>query len=535
MTITPSETESTPRNRNTAKVFCVLSSLVILALLILGLGGSHHGPASDHGEQNVAETVIEETALGDLPKPGEVYKQTASIDSETTEINAKSIHLPSMWGLGIIPFVLLLGCIAILPLIPMTEHWWHSNLSRYLMAMALALATLAFYWIAVGYDSIGHVLNHALLEEYVPFIILLFSLYVISGGIHLSGDVPASPKVNTSFLAIGFLIASFIGTTGASMLLIRPLLKTNRERKFKVHTVVMFIFLVSNIGGTLLPIGDPPLFLGYLQGVPFFWTLNLWMEWVVAGVILLFIYYIWDTIQFKREAEVVKIFSKANVQPLRIHGGINFLWLLGVIACVAFINPANPLPFFEWAPFEFMRELCMVLLVGISLVFTSRRIREANQFDYHAIIEVAAIFIGIFITMQVPLEVLKASGAQITTIINEPWHYFWITGGLSSVLDNAPTYLVFFKLSETGTNPAGTMMLMLLGGASVPVNLLVAISLGAVFMGAMTYIGNGPNFMVKAIAEQSGVEMPSFFGFVFRYSIPVLVPVFVLITVIFLL
>ncbi|MBG84323.1 MAG: sodium:proton antiporter [Phycisphaerae bacterium] len=535
MTITPSETESRHANRTSAKIFCVVSSLFILALLILGLSGSHHGPTSDHGDSPVVEEVIEETARGDIPQPGELYEQTAKIDSETTELTEESNKLPDLWGLGIIPFVLLLGCIAVLPLIPITEHWWHSNLSRYLVAMALALGTLAFYWIVVGYHSIGHVLNHALLEEYVPFIILLFSLYVISGGIHLSGDVPASPKVNTSFLAIGFLIASFIGTTGASMLLIRPLLKTNRERKYKVHTVVMFIFLVSNIGGTLLPIGDPPLFLGYLQGVPFFWTFNLWFEWIVAGVILLVVYYIWDTFQFKREAEVVRIFSRANVQPLRIQGGINFLWLLGVIACVAFINPANPLPFFEWAPFEFMRELCMILLVGISLVLTSRRIREANQFDYHAIIEVAAIFIGIFITMQVPLEVLKASGEQITTVINEPWQYFWITGGLSSVLDNAPTYLVFFKLAETGTAPPGTMMLMLLGGSSVPVDLLVAISLGAVFMGAMTYIGNGPNFMVKAIAEQAGVEMPSFFGFVFRYSIPVLVPVFVLITVIFLL
>ena len=534
MTIIPSESGSKTQSRHTAKIFCVLSSLFILALLILGLGG-HHGPESTHGESTVVETVIEETDTGELPKPGDIYPETAGIESDTSEINAESNHLPNMWGLGIVPFVLLLGCIAVLPLIPLTEHWWHSNLSRYLVAMALALATLMFYWIAIGYESIGHVLNHALLEEYIPFIILLFSLYVISGGIHLSGDVPASPKVNTSFLAIGFLIASFIGTTGASMLLIRPLLKTNRERKYKVHTVVMFIFLVSNIGGTLLPIGDPPLFLGYLQGVPFFWTMNLWLEWIVAGVILLVVYYLWDTIQFRREAEVVKIFSKANAQPLRIEGGINFLWLLGVIACVAFINPANPLPFFEWAPFEFMRELCMILLVGISLVLTSRRIREANQFDYHAIIEVAAIFIGIFITMQVPLEVLKASGGQITTIIYEPWHYFWITGGLSSVLDNAPTYLVFFKLAETGTNPAGTMMLMLLGGASIPVDILIAISLGAVFMGAMTYIGNGPNFMVKAIAEQAGVQMPSFFGFIFRYSIPVLVPVFILITVIFLL
>ncbi|MEE2908570.1 MAG: sodium:proton antiporter [Planctomycetota bacterium] len=534
MTLTEHGSSHPPRPRTGAIVFCLLASFFILALLMLGLAGSGHADAHDH-EAVLDETLLLETEVGEIPLPGTIYPQTATTAVDVSA-NAKSAaDITPYWGLGILPFVLLLGCISLLPLLKATEHWWHSNLSRYVMAMALALCTIGFYWITKGYSEIGHMLDHALLEEYIPFIILLFSLYVISGGIHLRGDVPASPWVNTSFLAIGFAIASFIGTTGASMLLIRPLLKTNRERKYKVHTVVMFIFLVSNIGGTLLPIGDPPLFLGYLQGVPFFWTLDLWFEWLVAGCILLVVYYIWDSIQFRREAEVVRIFSRANVQPLRIDGGLNFLWLLGVIACVAFINPSNPLPFFEWAPFPFMRELCMVLLVLVSLVLTSRQIREANQFDYHAIIEVAAIFIGIFITMQVPLDVLKANGAEITEIINEPWHYFWITGGLSSILDNAPTYLVFFKLAETGSAPEGTLMLMLLGGESIPVELLTAISLGAVFLGAMTYIGNGPNFMVKAIAEQSGVKMPSFFGFVFKYSIPVLLPVFIIITVLFLL
>ncbi|MDG2424862.1 MAG: sodium:proton antiporter [Phycisphaerales bacterium] len=534
MTLTESESNHSKKPRTGAVVFCFFASIVILVLLALGLsGGGHHDSEDPHTE--LEAVVILETETGDIPEPGMIFAQTASSAADTQENTEASVHLPPFWGLGILPFIILLGCIAVLPLMSFTEHWWHSNLSRYLLAMALALCTIGFYWITEGYHAIGHVLDHALLEEYVPFIILLFSLYVISGGIHLRGDVPASPWVNTSFLAIGFAIASFIGTTGASMLLIRPLLKTNRERQFKVHTVVMFIFLVSNIGGTLLPIGDPPLFLGYLQGVPFFWTLDLWMEWLVAGIILLIVYFIWDTIQFRREAEVVRIFSRANVQPLRIDGSLNFLWLLGVIGCVAFINPSNPLPVFEWTPFPFMRELCMVLLVLISLLLTSKRIRESNQFDYHAIIEVAAIFIGIFITMQVPLDVLKANGAEITQIINEPWQYFWITGGLSSVLDNAPTYLVFFKLAETGISPEGTMMLMLMGGEAIPVNLLVAISLGAVFLGAMTYIGNGPNFMVKAIAEQSGVQMPSFFGYVFKYSIPVLIPVFIIITVLFLL
>ncbi|MCH2152608.1 MAG: sodium:proton antiporter [Phycisphaerales bacterium] len=536
MTLTEHEQHHPSKPRLGAKIFCILASVIIVVLLGLGLSGvGSHGHDHHYGDSTSEQVVEAEEASGDLPEPGDVYPQTAISGEETLDNATAKNTLPPFWGLGIIPFALLLGAIAILPLLPFSEHWWHSNLSRYLLAMGLGLCTIAYYWIIDGFSQVGHMLDHALLEEYIPFIVLLFSLYVISGGIHLGGDVQATPRVNTTFLAIGFAIASFIGTTGASMLLIRPLLKTNRERKYKVHTVVMFIFLVSNIGGTLLPIGDPPLFLGYLQGVPFFWTMGLWAEWIVAGVILLAVYYVWDTIQYRREADVVKVFSMANVQPLRITGGLNFLWLGGIIACVAVVNPENPLPFFEWTPFPFLREAAMIFLVLVSLVLTAKSIREANQFDYHAIIEVAAIFVGIFITMQVPLDVLKATGTEITQIINEPWQYFWITGGLSSVLDNAPTYLVFFKLAETGMAAEGTMMLMLLGGEAIPLDLLIAISLGAVFLGAMTYIGNGPNFMVKAIAEQSGVAMPSFFGYIFKYSLPVLLPVFVLITFIFLL
>jgi len=318
------------------------------------------------------------------------------------------------------------------------------------------------------------------------------------------------------------------------MVLIRPILKTNRERRYKVHTIVMFIFLVSNIGGSLLPIGDPPLFLGYLAGVPFFWTLELWPQWLAACCILLVVYWIWDSILYRRESEAAIAFDETNVQPLRLHGSINIIWLLGVIVCVAFINPSNPVPGTNWHPFEFFRELVMLFLVAVSLLSTPRGTREANHFNYHAIIEVAALFIGIFITMQVPLAVLNAHGAGITAEFNEPWMYFWMTGILSSVLDNAPTYLVFFNLAQTGTTPEGMEALTLTGGGTIPVDMLVAISLGAVFMGSMTYIGNGPNFMVKAIAENAGVKMPSFMGFVFKYSIPVLVPVFLLIVFIFL-
>ncbi|MDP7030273.1 MAG: sodium:proton antiporter [Phycisphaerales bacterium] len=443
---------------------------------------------------------------------------------------AHAPHAPAAWGLGVAPFAVLLGAIAVLPLIPATEGWWHSNLSRFFVAILCGLATLVYIWIVEGWAAVGTTLDHAILQEYVPFIMLLFSLYVISGGIHIGGDVRAHPAVNTGWLALGAAIASFIGTTGASMLLIRPLLNTNRERKHVVHTVVMFIFLVSNIGGTLLPIGDPPLFLGYLEGVPFFWTFGLWVEWAFACCVLLAVYFVWDSVMYAREAPAVKIFDRVNVQPLRLEGSVNILWLLGIVACVAFITPGKPVPGTEFVAFDFLRELIMLALVALSLLTTQKHTREANRFDYGAIIEVAALFIGIFIAMQVPLHVLKAQGEGIAEALSEPWMYFWITGGLSSVLDNAPTYLVFFQLAKSGTVEGDPAALELLGGGAIVELPLIAISLGAVFMGSMTYIGNGPNFMVKAIAEQSGVRMPSFFGYVIRYSIPVLVPVFILAT-----
>ena len=521
-----SNSDHVTKPRPVAKLFAYAASVILLGLLIAFVaGGGHHAPGGHHDSMDAVAAPIDGESGSD--------ESLAEVEVTHTDDHA---HAPALWGLGIMPFICILGCIAILPLIPATEHWWESNLSRYIVSLAMALLTVVYVWLTADGDAmnaIGLVLDHAILLEYVPFIILLFSLYVISGGIQLSGDVAAKPLTNTIYLAIGGLIASFIGTTGASMLLIRPLLNTNRERKHKIHTIVMFIFVVSNIGGSLLPIGDPPLFLGYLAGVPFFWTLTLWGPWLFTGILLLVIYFIWDTIMYRRESPAAIAFDTTNVEPLRLRGLINIPWLLGVIVCVAFVNPNNPLPGTHWHPFEFAREGLMILLVLLSLLTTPRGVRAANQFNYHAIIEVAALFVGIFITMQIPLEVLKAHGGAITAEFNEPWMYFWLTGGLSSVLDNAPTYLVFFNLAQTGDIPAGTEMLSLGYGAEIPVDLLIGISLGAVFMGSMTYIGNGPNFMVKAIAEQSGVKMPSFIGFVFKYSIPVLVPVFILVVLLF--
>jgi Na+/H+ antiporter NhaD/arsenite permease-like protein len=440
-------------------------------------------------------------------------------------------HMPHLWQIGILPFVAILGAIAVLPLLNYTRHWWEHNINRFFVAMLCSAATIAYMLFTSGTDSIGPMLDHSIMKDFIPFIVLLFSLYVISGGIYLSGDLPASPKVNSTFLLIGALIASFIGTTGASMLLIRPLLKTNSQRKYKVHTIVVFIFLVSNIGGTLLPIGDPPLFLGYLRGVPFMWTLGLWPMWATASSILLFVYFVWDSILYKKETIKDHKRDDTELQPLRLQGGINFLWIGGIVASAALVDSAKPLIGTDWIPFPYCRELLMLLFVVLSLKTTSDAIHKLNNFTYAAILEVAALFSGIFIAMQVPLAVLEASGKAITATLNQPWHFFWSTGTLSSFLDNAPTYVVFFKLSQS--LPDNDMLAV--NDGSVPVVLLIAISLGSVFMGAMTYIGNGPNFMVKAIAEQEGIEMPSFFGYMFKYSIPVLIPIFVLITILFLL
>ncbi len=436
-----------------------------------------------------------------------------------------------MWA--VIPFVALLLCIAVFPLVSATAHWWEHNQSKLILAGILGATTLAYYAFAYDHHKVVTVLEHAVLAEYLPFIILLFALYVISGGICLKGDLPAHPATNAAFLGIGAVIASFVGTTGASMLLIRPLLQTNSERRHVKHTVIFFIFLVSNVGGCLLPIGDPPLFLGYLKGVPFLWTLHLWKEWAAMYAVLLVIYYIWDCFAYAQETPPAILRDEAERVPLSLRGTFNLLFLLGVVLCAGLIKPGEVLPGTQYVAFPFLRELVMLALAGLSVLLTPRATRIDNQFNYHAILEVAALFIGIFICMQAPLEILRASGDQIGRVMDEPWKFFWVTGALSSFLDNAPTYLVFFQIANSMTHEAGPGIFQLLDGNYIRQDLLVAISLGAVFMGANTYIGNGPNFMVKSIAEKSGVKMPSFFGYM-AYSIGILIPLFLAVTVVFL-
>jgi Na+/H+ antiporter NhaD/arsenite permease-like protein len=346
-------------------------------------------------------------------------------------------------------------------------------------------------------------------EDYVSFMVLLAGLYVISGGILLRGDLEATPLVNTAFIALGALAASFVGTTGASMLLIRPLLQTNRERAHVRHTVIFFIFLVSNIGGMLTPLGDPPLFLGYLQGVPFAWTFRLWAPWATMVLALLAVYFVWDTRAYTRESLAAIRRDRAERTPLRVRGGANALALAGVVLAVAFLH----------APW---REAAIVALAALSYRRTPAAIHRANGFTTYPIVEVAALFLGIFLTMIPALELLRLRGDALG--VREPWQFFWATGVLSSFLDNAPTYLTFLALGQ-GLRLAPEV-------AGVPHAVLAAISVGAVAMGANTYIGNAPNFMVKAIAEEAGTKMPSFAGYMV-YSGAILVPLFVVVTLLF--
>ncbi|MEX1041027.1 MAG: sodium:proton antiporter [Pirellulaceae bacterium] len=440
--------------------------------------------------------------------------------------------------LACLPFLLLLGSIAVLPLFRATEHWWESNTNRLMVAVGLALVTLFYYGLIYpdgGISAVWQRLDHAILKEYIPFIVLLFALYSISGGVRIEGNLVAKPLTNTTFILLGGLLASFIGTTGAAMLLIRPLLETNRGRRHVQHTVVFFIFVVCNCGGCLLPIGDPPLFLGYLQGVPFLWTLTaLWQPWLLVNASLLTVYLMLDLWYYYPREDRSKM-ARADLEAgvgIRVRGlALSAPLLLGVILSVAILDPNKAIPGTDFYPWVYLRESIQLALIGISTFFGSKAIRVENRFNYHAIIEVAALFVGIFICMQPALEILNQYGPQLG--INTPQKFFWITGGLSAVLDNAPTYLVFFQTADAQFG-AERLVDSLHDSNSAAYRDLMAISLGAVFMGAMTYIGNGPNFMVRAIAEESGVRMPSFFGYVIFYSLPILLPVMGLTAVIFL-
>ena len=408
-----------------------------------------------------------------------------------------------------LPFGVVVLIIAIMPLA--AERFWKKNRNK---AIIMAVIGLPMLWYLAA--NLPTELLHTG-RDYVSFMILLGSLFIISGGILMTGDVRATPRVNTMFLIAGAVLANFIGTTGASMLLIRPLLRTNAERKRTAHIPVFFIFVVANIGGCLTPLGDPPLFLGYLiKGVPFFWTLRLFPEWLVTLALVLTIFYFLDRRAYNRESPQDIAFDATAVAKIRFSGKINLLFLAGVILSVAIQIPT---------PY---RELIMVAMTVLSLAFTKGQIREDNRFEYDPIAEVAILFAGIFVTMVPILTLLNVHGAEFG--ITKPWQFFWLTGGLSSFLDNAPTYLSFFSLAQGVTQSLPASGADIISG--VDSGFLRAISCGAVFMGAMTYIGNGPNFMVKVIVEKENVKIPNFPMYMV-YSIAILLPIFCLVTLIF--
>jgi Na+/H+ antiporter NhaD/arsenite permease-like protein len=455
-----------------------------------------------------AVTHATSDTLGDaVTAPLSATTAIATIHEATHQKTGHASTVPPIWM--VIPFIILLLLIAILPLV--AERWWESNLNKAIVSIFLGLPMGIYY---LGHDRLA--LIHTM-AEYISFIILLFALFTISGGILLKGDIRATPRNNSIYLAIGALLASFIGTTGAAMLLLRPVINTNAERQYKKHTIIFFIFTVCNIGGCLTPLGDPPLFLGYLKGVPFTWTFGLWREWLFMNTLLIAIYFLVDLRMYRKEDLGHIIEDEVNIEPISITGKINFLLVSGVVLSAALL--AEP-----W------REISMVALAITSLGVTKKEIRKSNDFNFKAITEVAVLFLGIFLTMIPALLLLKLRGGELG--ITEPWHYFWMTGMLSSFLDNAPTYLTFLSLSEGYVASAGLAVPEILAKVAITNDLLVAISLGAVFMGALTYIGNAPNFMVKAIAEEAKIKMPSFFGYML-WSYLVLLPLFILVTVIF--
>ncbi len=431
-------------------------------------------------------------------------------------------HLSSIPLWASVPFLIMLLFIAIGPLF--FHHWWEENKNKLIISLVLGIPT-AIYLILNG---LSHDLQHQMLFDYVPFIILLGSLFVITGGIHLKGDIQAKPAINTLFLAIGAVFASFMGTTGAAMLLIRPVIKTNSQRNFKVHTILFFIAIVANAGGMLTPLGDPPLFLLYLRGAPFEWFFSLTKEWAFVNGSLLLIYFAVDTFYYKKEPiENIKS-DLEHIEPIRLSGTYNFIFLIGIVISVAFLNE-NYLHFIhDNHYFAFVREAVMLIFAGLSLYFTPKLLRTENKFTWTPIIEVAFLFLGIFITMVPALLWLRDNSASLG--VDSAPMFYYATGTLSSFLDNAPTALAFHKLATgmvTDANASGLI-------AGIPEAFLTAISLGAVFFGAMTYIGNGPNFMVKAIAEENKINMPSFFGYMFKFSLVVLLPIYILTQLIFL-
>ncbi len=517
-------------------LFPALALLVIAGVFV---PAGHAAPPTDHpAAASVARA--DHQASGPRADTGHV-----SGGEQGEHGGAHAEHEP---GLGsrlplwsALPFVGILLSIAVFPLV--APHFWHRHFPK---VSAFWAAVFALPFLLAFKGEALQAIIHIYVVDYIPFIILLWALFTVAGGIFVGGALRGSPRMNILLLLIGTLLASWIGTTGAAMVMIRPVIRANAWRRYKVHVIVFFIFLVANIGGSLTPLGDPPLFLGFLHGVPFFWvTTNILREMATVTLLLLAVFFALDTYYFRKEGPAP---DDGNGEGIRIEGLHNLVFLLGVMGGVLFsgsvkLGTIHLIGHVSVEVQNVVRDLFLILMGLLSLRTTSKGTRERNEFSWFPIQEVAYLFAGIFMTIIPALAILQAGkeGALggLIEFVSSPARYFWVTGGLSSFLDNAPTYLTFFNsaLGSFGMPESAVPGALgyVAGIAANPhfIEDLTAISAGAVFMGANTYIGNAPNFMVKSIAEEAGIPMPSFFGYMLKYSLPILVPSFIVVTLLF--
>lgn len=444
--------------------------------------------------------------------------------------NGNNFDIRQMYNIEpylLIPFVIMLLSIALMPLI--APRFWGKNSNKLLFVLLISIPTA----IILSREGLSANLKHQMLYDYIPFIVLLAALYVVTGGIHIHYSTTPRPVVNAAIMFIGYGLASIVGTTGASMLLIRPLLEINRDREYKIHTLLFFIAMVANCGGILTPLGDPPLFLLYLRGAEFSWFQTLIPQWMFVGSVLLAIYFIIDTYIW-RHKEVIGVRPRTENEtdePIKISfsGTVNLFYLSAILMSVAFINPGKiPAMAAEDVAWyiKFLREIVLAIILVLSIFSTRKRVRRENHFSWEPITEVAILFIGIFVTMTPALLYLNENASSLG--VTDPSQFFFFSGALSSFLDNAPTAVAFHTVAA-GLPVAEGANLM----AGIPEQILTAIALGSVLFGAMTYIGNGPNFMVKAVAENDGVRMPSFFGYIFKFSLIILLPTYILMALVF--
>ena len=514
--------------RKRTAVFQILFLIFLLTAFFVNIATATQSKDTEKPSGQASEHLDDAAAHKDTHDNSKLHDQA---DSHHGHANLGEF-LP-LWSC--IPFVGILLSIALFPLI--LPDFWHHHFGK---ISAFWAATLGIPFVIIFKDDALYEIMHIIFADYIPFIILLWSLYTVSGGILLRGTLRGTPIVNVIILIIGTLLASWMGTTGAAMLLIRPFLRANNYRKNRTFMVVFFIFLVANVGGSLTPLGDPPLFLGFLHGVSFFWTFKILPHMLMVAIILLVIYFLLDTYHYRKEG-VSAPEEEGVKEPLKLEGIHNFLFLGGIIGAVLMSGivdwgEVNTLGIHR-AVQDWARDILLIVMGVLSLVTTRIQIRDDNDFTWFPIIEVAYLFIGIFITMIPCLLILKAGSdgalAFLTTGVTQPVHYFWVAGGLSSFLDNAPTYLTFFNSTlgafYPGMTEAQAVPLLMTENAIY----LKAISAGAVFFGACSYIGNAPNFMVRSISEEAGTPMPSFFGYILKYALVFLIPVFVIVTFVF--